>query len=262
MYFSQSLAGRTAVVTGGSRGIGRATALELARAGARVFTGDLQPSDDNAEEFATLGICELTCDVRQASQVRDLIERAVDETGSLNILVSNAGINMPGLVPDVREADWDACIDTNLKGSFLACKYAIPHIKAAGGGSVVFTASNAGLLPRAHDPVYSTSKAALIALAKSLALCHAQDRIRFNTVCPGPVAETGMMNEALQSAPDRQAAHRQFIAASPLAKAEGRMITPQEVATAIVYFASDAATFVTGTSLRIDGGKTLGVPPA
>jgi 3-oxoacyl-[acyl-carrier protein] reductase len=254
------LSGRTAVVTGGSSGIGRAAAIALARCGAKVFTGDVHPREANAEDFAAVGIHELTCDVRDAEQVRTLIERAVDATGGLHILVSNAGINMAGQLPDVSEADWDACLDVNLKGAFLAAKFAIPHLRAAGGGSVIFTSSNAGLLPRAHDPVYCTSKAALIALTRSLALCHAADRIRFNAVCPGPVSGTGLIDDVVQASADPRATEQQFIAASPLAKALGRMITPEEVAAAIVYFASDAAALVTGTALRIDGGKSLGVP--
>lgn len=133
---------------------------------------------------------------------------------------------------------------------------------AAGGGAVVFTSSNAGLLPRAHDPVYCTSKAALLALSASLALCHAADKIRFNAVCPGPVSNTEIIEEGLAAAKNRAAAERQFIDASPLARALGRMITPEEVAQAILYLVSDAAALVTGTALRIDGGKSLGVPPA
>jgi NAD(P)-dependent dehydrogenase (short-subunit alcohol dehydrogenase family) len=254
------LPGRTAIVTGGSRGIGRAAAIALARAGATVLTGDVHPREENAEDFAALGIREQTCDVRSEADVRTLIQRAVDDTGGLHILVSNAGINMAGQLPDVSAADWDACLDTNLKGAFLVCKHAIPHLQA-GGGSVIFTSSNAGLLPRAHDPVYCTSKAALIALCRGLALCHAGDKIRFNAVCPGPVSDTGLIDDVVQASADPHATEQGFIDASPLAKALGRMITPEEVAVAIVYFASDAAALVTGTALRIDGGKSLGVPP-
>ncbi len=256
------LTGRTAVITGGSRGIGRAAAVALARAGARVFTGDLHPRDENGELFGSLGIAELTCDVRRESDVRQLVERAVHATGGLHILVSNAGINMAGQVPDLATKDWDDCFDTNLRAAFLLSKYAIPPLRAAGGGSVVFVSSNAGLLPRAHDPAYSTSKAALLALARNLALCHAADRIRFNAVCPGPVSETGLINDAILAATDPKAATEAFIEASPLARALGRMNTPEEVAAAILYLASDSAALVTGTAVRIDGGKSLGVPPA
>lgn len=125
----------------------------------------------------------------------------------------------------------------------------------------MFTASNAGLLPRAHDPVYSTSKAALVALAEALGLSHAAEKIRFNTVCPGPVSGTRIIEAGMAAADDRDAAERAFIEASPMARAYDRMITPEEVAQAVLYLVSDAAALVTGSALRIDGGKSLGVPP-
>jgi NAD(P)-dependent dehydrogenase (short-subunit alcohol dehydrogenase family) len=254
------LSGRVAIVTGGASGIGRATALLLAQRGARVFAGDLRPRAENSRLFAELGVIEIACDVRSEDQVQALVDRAAREGGGLQILVSNAGIDLVKQLPEVSEAEWDACLDTNLKGSFFACKHAIPHLRAGGGGSVVFTSSNAGLLPRAHDPVYCTSKAALNALAASLALCHAADKIRFNSVCPGPVSGTGIMDDDLAQGGDRAAIEQRYIAASPLARAWGRMITPEEVAEAILYLVSDAAAMVTGTALRIDGGKSLGVP--
>jgi NAD(P)-dependent dehydrogenase (short-subunit alcohol dehydrogenase family) len=138
----------------------------------------------------------------------------------------------------------------------------IPHFRAAGGGCIVHTASNAGLLPRAHDPVYSTSKLAVVGLTKSLALSHARDRIRVNCVCPGPVSGTDIMNNGLADSVDPAAAEQGVIEASPMARALGRMITPEEVARAILYLVSDAAVMVTGTAIAIDGGKSLGVPPA
>jgi NAD(P)-dependent dehydrogenase (short-subunit alcohol dehydrogenase family) len=134
-------------------------------------------------------------------------------------------------------------------------------MRRTGGGSIVNISSNAGLLPRAHDPVYSTSKAALIALTKCVALCHATDKIRVNAVCPGPVGDTGMMNADLATASDPEAMKQRFIAASPLAQAHRRMITPEEVARSVLYLVSDASAMVTGTAVAIDGGKSLGVPP-
>jgi NAD(P)-dependent dehydrogenase (short-subunit alcohol dehydrogenase family) len=252
--------GRTALVTGGSSGIGRATALLLARRGARVFVGDFRPREEHATEFQAAGIEQLPCDVRSEADVRRLVARAAEATGRLDILVNNAGIGLVKQIPEVTEAEWDAVLDTNLKGAFLCSKHAIPHLRASGSGSIVNVASNAGLLPRAHDPVYSTSKGALVAFTKSLALCHARDRIRVNAVCPGPVCDTRMMNADLEAAADRAATERAFIAASPLAHAHGRMISPDEVAAAIAYLCSDAAALVTGTMLAIDGGKSLGVP--
>ncbi len=256
------LNGRVAVVTGAADGIGRATAVLLARHGAHVFTGDYRLRPENAATFGPLGIVERPCDVRREDDLRALIDGAVDASGRIDILVSNAGIAMVKPITEVTEADWDACLDTNLKGAFFGAKHAVRHMRQTGGGSIVNTASNAGLLPRAHDPVYSISKMALVGLTKSLALCHAGDRIRVNCVCPGPVQDTGMMNADLEKAADAEGMKTRFIAASPLAKAHRRMITPEEVAQAIFYLVSDAAAMVTGTAIAIDGGKSLGVPPA
>ncbi|MEX0704285.1 MAG: SDR family oxidoreductase, partial [Planctomycetales bacterium] len=253
---------RAAVVTGGGDGIGRATALRLSRCGARVFVGDLRFPAETAEQFRRAGIAMRTCDVRREADLRALIDGAAAQAGRLDVLVNNAGIGMVKQIGDVTEEDWSACLDTNLKGPFFGSKHAIRHMQGQpSGGSIVNTASNAGLLPRAHDPVYSISKMALVALTKSLALCHARDRIRVNCVCPGPVRDTGMMNADLDQADDPAAEVRKYIAASPLAAAWDRMISPEEVAEAILYLAGDAAAMVTGTAIAIDGGKSLGVPP-
>lgn len=258
---TRMLEGRAAVITGGASGIGLATALLLARHGARTFVGDLRGGADSDKRLAAAGIAAMKCDVRVEDDVRRLIAAAVEASGRLDVLVNNAGIGMVKQITEVTEAEWDACLDTNLKGAFFGAKYAIGPMRTSGGGSIVNVSSNAGLLPRAHDPVYSTSKAALIALTRSLALCHARDKIRVNAVCPGPVGDTGMMNADLTAAADPQALAGRFIAASPLARAHGRMIRPDEVAEAILYLVGDAAAMVTGTAVAIDGGKSLGVPP-
>lgn len=258
---SEHIQARVAVVTGGENGIGRATAVRLARAGYRVFVGDLHQREENQTLFDSLQIASQPCDVRREADLADLIGKAAAATNRLDVLVNNAGIAMVKPITDVTEAEWDRCLDTNLKAAFFGCKLAIPVMQRTGGGAIVNVSSNAGLLPRAHDPVYSISKMALIGLTKSLALCHSSDRIRINAVCPGPVGDTGMMNADLDKAADRTATARQFIAASPLARAWQRMITPDEVAQSIEYLVSDAAAMVTGTAIAIDGGKSLGVPP-
>ena len=258
---SAELERRVAVVTGGASGIGRASARLLAQQGFRVWVGDYDPVAESRREFDSLGITLLPCDVRAEADVQHLIGDAVAATGRLDLLVNNAGVAMVKPITDVTEQEWDACLDTNLKGVFFGCKHAIRVMREQGGGVIVNVASNAGLLPRAHDPVYSISKAAVVALTKSLALCHSVDRIRVNAVCPGPVGDTRMMNADLDRASDRRAAVAHFIAASPLADAYGRMITPDEVAQAVWYLASDAAAMVTGTCIAIDGGKSLGVRP-
>ncbi len=254
------LAGKVAIVTGASFGIGQAAAIALAKSGADVYCGDIATNDENEELFAELGIFQRPCDVTDESDVIGLIEQAVSPSGNLNILVNNAGVGLVKQIPDVTESEWDHVMGVNLKGAFLCCKHAIPYMQPS-GGSIINLASNAGLLPRAHDPVYSTSKGALVAFTKSLALCHSKDRIRVNSVCPGPVGETRMMLRDLEASGDFEAAYQATMAASPIAQAEGRMIHVDEVAAAILYLASDEARFVTGTDIAIDGGKSLGVPP-
>jgi NAD(P)-dependent dehydrogenase (short-subunit alcohol dehydrogenase family) len=252
------LAGRRAVVTGGVSGIGLATALLLAERGASVTVGDFRPCRDDSPLWSA-GISFQSCDVRNEAEVAGLVEAASTE-GRLDILVNNAGVGLAKQIPEVTEAEWDRCLDTNLKGAFLMCKHAIPRMRPQ-GGSIVNVASNAGILPRWHDPVYSISKLALVGLTKSLALCHSVERIRVNAVCPGPVEDTDMMNADFAAAADPQRLRRQLIDASPLARAEQRMISPREIAASIAYFCSDEGAMVTGTILAIDGGKSLGVPP-
>ena len=256
------LSDRVAVVTGGASGIGRAVAAVLAECGAKVIIADYSLLSENDEPFAALGIEQRVCDVRSESELKNLMNHAATLTGRIDILVNNAGVGMVKQIDEVSEEDWDACIDTNLKAVFFGCKHAIRHMKADGqGGSIVNVSSNAGILPRAHDPVYSISKLALSGLTKSLALCHSKDRIRINGVCPGPVGGTRMIESEIDMADDRHAAIQGLIAASPLAKANGRMIDVDEIAQAVLYLASDAAIMVTGTLIAIDGGKSLGVPP-
>lgn len=253
------LEGRTAVVTGASSGIGRAIAVLFARQGAQVMAGDVELLAENESLFKELGILAQVADVRQEDDVRRLIDAGA-RSGQLDVLVNNAGVGLVKPITEVTQQEWDRCLDINLRGAFFGCKHAIPRMRVQ-GGSVINISSNAGLLPRAHDPVYSISKAALVALTKSLALCHSVDRVRVNAVCPGPVENTRMMNADLDAAEDRQAAIESLIAASPLARALQRMISPDEVAQAALYLASDQSLMVTGTCLAIDGGKSLGVPP-
>ena len=254
------LTNRTAAVTGGASGIGRATAILLAEHGARVCVGDLRLRKENDQEFSRLGIEQMVCDVQREADVAALVDRASGETGRLDILVNNAGIGMVGPITEVSEEQWNACLGTNLTGAFFGCKHAIARMQSR-GGSIINIASNAGILPRAHDPVYSISKAALVALTKSLALCHGVEGIRVNAVCPGPVGRTRMVDDELAAAGDPDAARQNLIDASPLAAANCRMIAPEEIARAVLYLASDAAAMVTGTLIAIDGGKSLGVPP-
>ena len=253
---------KTIVVTGGGSGIGKQTALLFAGLGHRVFVGDVVFSADNATELQQTGVAVMKSDVRNIAEVQQLIQHAFDSTGRLDVLVNNAGVGLVKQITDVSEADWDAVLDTNLKAAFFGCKAAVPVMASQeSGGCIVNVASNAGLLPRAHDPVYSISKMALVGLTRSLALCHSKDRIRINCVCPGPVENTQLIAENFEHRDDHDVVIKELISASPLANAWGRMVSPAEIAETILYLASDAARMVTGTAIAIDGGKSLGVPP-
>jgi NAD(P)-dependent dehydrogenase (short-subunit alcohol dehydrogenase family) len=257
------LAGRVAVVTGGATGIGLATARALAADGATVHLAVRDPvrAERAVSEASALGLDlrAVTMDVTAAGSVADGF-RELDAAGRLDIVVNNAGINMVGRVEDLSEPDWDACLDTNLKGPFLVARQAIPRLRASGGGVIVNVASNAGLVARADEPAYSTSKAGLLMLTRSLALAHAADRIRVNAVCPGPVGDTGIMDRNLAAASDPDAALASYLRKAPLAAALGRLIEPGEVAAVIRFLCSDAAAMITGATIAIDGGKGAAGP--
>jgi NAD(P)-dependent dehydrogenase (short-subunit alcohol dehydrogenase family) len=257
-----SLKGKVAVVTGGSYGIGRAIAIAMAERGSKVYVGDRQINDANRPLFSKLGVVEQLCDLRDSGQVENWILSILGDSNGVDILINNAGIVMDGQIPGASEMQWDACMDINFKSTFLLSRLLIPAMQKQGGGSIVNISSNAGLLPRAQDPIYSTSKGALLSFTRALALCHAKDRIRVNAVCPGPVGDTMMIENQLIIAENRELATRRLIEASPMAKAYGRMISAEEVAQAVLYLVSDYAAMVTGTFIAIDGGKSLGVPPA
>jgi len=256
----QELAGRVALVTGGATGIGLATARALAAAGAIVYIGARDAARTRrvaAEESAGgLDIRALTMDVTVADSVVGAFAE-MDDAGRLDLVVNNAGINMVGRVEDLSEIDWDRCLATNLKGPFLVAREAIPRLRSTGGGVIVNVASNAGLVARADEPAYSTSKAGLLMLTRSLARAHAEDRIRVNAVCPGPVGETGIMDRNLAEAADPAAALASYLAKAPLAAAWGRLIDPAEVAAMIRFLCSDEAAMITGATIAIDGGKSL-----
>lgn len=253
---------KTVVVTGAANGIGKASAIRFAAQNHTVFGADLQYCEENRAQLETAGVTCRIVDVRDLLSLETVMQAAIDATSRLDVLVNNAGMGMVKQIDDVSESDWDVVMDTNLKAAFFGCKTAIRTMsQQPSGGSIINVASNAGLLPRSHDPVYSISKMALVGLTKSLALCHSKDRIRINCVCPGPVENTQMIEENFVGRPDRQQVVRELIQASPLARAWDRMICPDEVADAIVYLASEGAKMVSGTAIAIDGGKSLGVPP-
>ncbi|MFO0944623.1 MAG: SDR family oxidoreductase [Planctomycetota bacterium] len=251
---------RSVIVTGASSGIGFACVRWFAEQGCQIVACDHDPVEESESYFAERGIASLRCDVRKESDVEKVVDAAVRRSNCLDVLVNSAGVGATGEITQIDEGTWDRCLDTNLKGAFLFCKHAIRAMKPR-GGVIVNIASNAGILPRAHDPVYCVSKAGLVMLTKALALSHAKDRIRVNAVCPGPVEGTRMMDNDIAAALDPDAYRRSLVDASPMSSALGRMASANEIAESVAYLASDSAILVTGTLLAIDGGKSLGVPP-
>ncbi len=254
------LEGKVAVITGGGSGIGKATAILFAREGAKVVIGNRNAEAGEAtvrqirEEG---GVCAFVrTDVTVAAEVQRLIDTAVQRHGGLDCLFNNAGINMAGSVLDVSEADWDYTLDVNLKSVFLGSKYALPHLLARGGGTIVNDSSNAGLIGRPNDPVYCASKHGIIGLTKSMALRHGPQNVRVNAICPGPI-ESHMMVEGREAMGDAAAFDR--MAASQTALK--RIAPAEEVAELVAFLASDAARNITGAAIPIDGGKTAGILP-
>jgi NAD(P)-dependent dehydrogenase (short-subunit alcohol dehydrogenase family) len=254
------LEGKVAVITGGSFGIGRATAILFAREGARVVVGNrnVAAGEDTVARMREAGgdARFVRTDATVAADVERLVETAVSAYGKLDCLFNNAGINLAGSVEEVTEADWQRCIDTNLKSVFLGSKYALPHLIRNGGGTIINNSSNAGLIGRPNDPVYCASKHGIIGLTRSMALRHGPQNVRVNAICPGPI-ESQMMEEGRRALGDAAAFDR--LAASQTALK--RIAPAEEVAELVVFLASDSARNITGAAIATDGGKTAGILP-
>jgi NAD(P)-dependent dehydrogenase (short-subunit alcohol dehydrogenase family) len=242
---------RVAVVTGAGSGIGRATALLLAREGARVLAADLQESAaaETAEQSDGTVIAA-EADVSDERAVERLFDRCEEELGTPKLLANIAGVGSTTTAPDTTLDAWERVFAVNSRGTFLCCKYAIPRMAAAGGGSIVNMASIAGLVGLKNRAAYCASKGAVIALTRALALDHVGDHVRVNCICPGTV-DSPWVRRLLDDAGEP---FDSLVARQPL----GRLGTPEEIAAAVLYVASDAAAFMTGSSLVIDGGLTAG----
>ena len=245
--------GKSAIVTGGASGIGKASAKQFATEGANVVIADVNPDGEaiarQIGRETQKDISFVQADVSKAADAERLIEEVLRQHGQLEILHNNAGILIVGDVTTIPEVDWDRCIDINLKSVYLVSKYAIPAMQQTGGGVIINTASTAGMSGGSGYSVYGASKAAIILLTQCMALDFARHNIRVNAVCPGPTA-TPMI---VPSDADRQSTLERWAAELPI----GRAGEPEDTAKAVAYLASDDASFVTGTAFVVDGGRLL-----
>jgi NAD(P)-dependent dehydrogenase (short-subunit alcohol dehydrogenase family) len=252
---SFSFAGRRILVTGSTRGIGRAAVEAFLKAGARVSVNG-RTAQSTAAALRDLGPNAVAApgDVADAEQCRALVATAAEALGGLDVLVNCAGVARGGPAEGVTEALWDETLDTNLKGTFFCIQAALPHLRAA-KGNVVNLASDAGLIGEIGLAVYCASKGGVVNLTRALALEFAPD-VRVNCVCPGYVDTDMVRRDVIDESTDPKATEAALAASAPL----NRIASPEEIATAILYLASDAARFITGSALQIDGGTTAGHP--
>lgn len=247
--------GTVAAVTGGSTGIGLATVAAFARGGGSVVYCSHDPETVRSaeHELAEFGsaVTGTTADVRSSDDMRRLVQLAVDNYGGLDMLVCAAGVQTYGTVEDTTEDGWHRVLDTNLTGIFLAAKHAVPQLRARGGGAIVNISSVQGIAPLNRVLGYSVSKAGIDALTRSMAVDHAVDRIRVNSVAPGPV-QTPLVT--VDGSPDGRGQLD-----PPVGEDYGRVAQPDEIAAVVTFLASKAASYVTGTTVRVDGG-TLANP--
>lgn len=249
-------AGKVALVTGGASGIGRATALAFAREGAKVVVADVsaEGGEETVHQIRAAGgdAMFVRTDVSNSADVQNMVKVTVDTFGRLDYAFNNAGIE-GALAPtaDYPEEVWHRVIGTNLGGVFRCMKYEIPQMIKQGGGAIVNNASVLGLVGFANAPAYTAAKHGVVGLTKVTAVEYAQSGIRINAVCPGFI-ETPMVMERGVAAGKNREVYEQIAALSAMK----RMGKPEEIAAAVIWLCSDAASYVTGTALTVDGAYT------
>ena len=252
-----SFDGKVVIITGGALGIGQATAWEFAKEGAKIAIADVnrEAGDATVAEVGRLGGegLMLEADVSDSSDCKRVVETTAERFGGVDILFNNVGIQPPASyvnVEDTPESMWDRIIGVNLKSCFLMSKYSIPEMRVRGGGVIINTASVQGLQSQPLVPPYAASKGGILSLTRQMSLDYAKDNIRVLAVCPGSI-DTPMLRAAagvVGGDPDEVVG--QWGAAHPI----GRVGTGQDIANAVLFLASDKASFMTGENVNVDGG--------
>ncbi len=241
------------LITGAASGIGRASAMAFAAEGAHVALADIDSARlaEAAADLRDARVMSVSGDLSEEPTARQAVEKTVHEFGRLDVLCNSAGMDFAAGMEATAGEDWDRVTAVNERTTFLLCKYAIPFMLARGGGAIINIASGAALHPVPGRPAYTASKGAIVALTRSLALDFAP-HIRVNCVCPGAV-DTPMLQTLLDRAPDPAAARAALIARYPLA----RLAEASDIAHAVLFLASREASFITGATLAVDGGRTM-----
>lgn len=255
-----TLAGKVALVTGAGNGIGRAIARRVAELGARVVVCDVLPEDGERAVAAITSAggtaAFVRADVSDAAQAERLVSTTVATFGRLDVLFNNAGIGgAAARLHELAVEDFDAVVNVNLRGTFLCCKYALPHFLAQRGGCIVNTASTYGMIAAPRAAAYCASKAAIINLTRQLAVDYGPDGVRVNAICPGYV-DTHLGRRGTRLSPDEFAAATAIREKAAAMQPLGRQARPEEVAAVAAFLATDAASFMTGSVVPIDGGCT------
>jgi len=247
------LSGKVALITGGASGIGKATARLLAEEGARVAIADINQAGGvtvvQQIEAAGGQAIFIACDVTRAGDCQKAVEATLEAFGRLDILFNNAGLIRRADVVGTSEADWDLVLGVNVKSIFLMSKVAVPVMAQAGGGVIINTSSGWGLRGGAKAVSYCAAKGAVVNMTRAMAIDHGPQNIRVNCICPGDT-DTAMLREEARQLGQPESQFLAEAAQRPL----GRYAQPEEIAGAVLYLASDASSYVTGSALVIDGG--------